>query len=396
MSASTSKRYEQRGVSATKEDVHRAIQQLDKGLFPKAFCKIVPDYLTGDEDYALVMHADGAGTKTSLAYVYWKETGDLSVWRGIAQDALVMNTDDLLCVGVTNDLLVSSAIARNKNRIPGEVVSQIIQGTNDCIAMLAEHNITLHSTGGETADMGDLVRTLVVDATVTARLKRSQIIDNARIQAGDVIVGLASFGKAIYEKEYNGGMGSNGLTAARHDLFATYLAQKYPESYDPAINPVLTYSGGLKLTDPVPGVPLDAGRLALSPTRTYAPVIKKILETYTPQQIHGMIHCTGGGQTKILHFIEKQHVIKDQLFTPPPLFQLIQEQSQTDWKEMYQVFNCGHRMELYVEEAIAANIIAISQSFGVDARIIGKIETSPDARLTIQSAFGTFEYRQQE
>ncbi len=385
-------RYHQRGASATKEEVHQAIKNSDKGLYPKAFCKIVPDYFTNYDAYALVMHADGAGTKASLAYLYWKETGDSSVWKGIARDALVMNIDDLLCVGVTNNIAVSSTIARNKNRIPGEVIAHIINGTNEVIEEFAAWGINLYATGGETADVGDLVRTLIVDATVTARIKRSDVIDNARIQAGDVIVGLASSGKAVYEKEYNSGIGSNGLTSARHDLFANYLAHRYPESYDTSIPPALTYSGSLKLTDAVREMPLDAGKLALSPTRTYAPVLKKIIEHYSPQQLHGIVHCTGGGQTKILHFIESLHVIKDTLFTPPPIFQLIQEQSGTHWKELYQVFNCGHRMELYVEENIAGEIIAISQSFGIPAQRVGRVTASPQKKLTLKTEFGTFEY----
>ncbi|GGD56488.1 phosphoribosylformylglycinamidine cyclo-ligase [Muriicola marianensis] len=387
-----SKRYQQRGVSASKEDVHKAIRNLDKGLFPKAFCKIVPDTLTGDDDYCLVMHADGAGTKSSLAYMYWKETGDLSVWKGIAQDALVMNLDDLLCVGVTENILLSSTIGRNKNLIPGEVIEAIITGTEEFIEAMASHGVQIRSTGGETADVGDLVRTIIVDSTVTARIHRDRVIDNARIRPGDVIVGLASFGKSTYEKEYNGGMGSNGLTSARHDVFAKDLAGRYPESYDPSVPDELVYSGSMQLTDPVEGVPLDAGKLVLSPTRTYAPVIRKILEKYTPSDIHGMIHCSGGAQTKILHFLEKNHVIKDNLFPLPPLFRLIQEQSGTDWKEMYQVFNCGHRMELYVEEKIAADLIAISESFGVEARVIGRVEEYSEKKLTIKGPHGTYIY----
>jgi len=392
MSSDNSQRYNLRGVSASKEDVHQAIKNIDKGLFPKAFCKIVPDYLTQDEAYCLIMHADGAGTKSSLAYLYWKETGDISVWKGIAQDALIMNIDDLLCVGATDNILLSSTIGRNKNLIPGEVISAIINGTEDLIAELKTFGVTIHSTGGETADVGDLVRTIIVDSTVTARMKRSDVIDNARIQAGDVIVGLASFGQATYEKGYNGGMGSNGLTSARHDVFANYLAQQYPESYDASVPADLVYSGNVALTDPVAGAPIDAGQLVLSPTRTYAPIIKSILNKYTPNDIHGMVHCSGGAQTKVLHFVEAVHVIKDNLFPIPPLFQLIQEQSQTDWKEMYQVFNCGHRMELYVPEALAQDIIAISQSFGVAAQIVGRVESSDTKKLTIASEFGTFEY----
>jgi len=388
----TSKRYAQRGVSASKEDVHAAIKNIDKGLFPKAFCKIVPDHLTGDDLYCLIMHADGAGTKSSLAYMYWKETGDLSVWKGIAQDALVMNIDDLLCVGATDNILLSSTIGRNKNLIPGEVISAIISGTEELIAELSAHGVTIHSTGGETADVGDLVRTIIVDSTVTARMKRSGVIDNANIRPGDVIVGLASFGQASYEKSYNGGMGSNGLTSARHDVFSKYLADKYPESFDAAVPSELVYSGNVKLTDEVEGSPIDAGKLVLSPTRTYAPVIKKILSKYTSADIHGMVHCSGGAQTKVLHFVDDVHVIKDNLFPVPPLFKLIQEQSGTDWKEMYQVFNCGHRMELYVPEAIAADIIAISESFGIAAQIVGRVEESSAKKLTIKSEYGVFEY----
>lgn len=392
MSSSHSERYSQRGVSASKEDVHNAIKNIDKGLFPKAFCKIVPDYLTQDEAYCLVMHADGAGTKSSLAYMYWKETGDLSVWKGIAQDALIMNIDDLICVGATDNIMLSSTIGRNKNLIPGEVISAIINGTEELIADLRSHGITIHSTGGETADVGDLVRTIIVDSTVTARMKRSEVIDNANIKAGDVIVGLASFGQATYEKEYNGGMGSNGLTSARHDVFSKYLAKKYPESYDAAVPDELVYSGRIKLTDAVEDAPLDAGKLVLSPTRTYAPIIKRILEKYGASDIHGMVHCSGGAQTKILHFINDLHVIKDNLFPIPPLFQLIQEQSGTDWKEMYQVFNCGHRLELYVDPTIADELIAIAESFDIEGRIIGRVEESPSKKLTIQSAFGTYRY----
>ena len=392
MSSEISKRYALRGVSAGKEDVHNAIKNINKGLFPKAFCKIVPDYLTQDDDYCLIMHADGAGTKSSLAYMYWKETGDLSVWKGIAQDALIMNIDDLLCVGATDNIMLSSTIGRNKNLISGEVISAIINGTEELIEELKAFDVTIHSTGGETADVGDLVRTLIVDSTVTARMKRENVIDNARIQAGDVIVGLASFGQAIYEKSYNGGMGSNGLTSARHDVFAHYLADKYPESYDAQVPEDLVYSGNVKLTDSVKNSPVNAGKLVLSPTRTYAPIIKKILSLYTPNQIHGMVHCSGGGQTKILHFIEDLHIVKDNLFPIPPLFQLIQEQSKTDWKEMYQVFNCGHRMELYLPEAIAQEIIEISKSFGVDAQIVGRVEASAVKKLTIQSEYGIFEY----
>ncbi len=392
MSSDTSKRYAQRGVSASKEDVHNAIKNIDKGLFPKAFCKIVPDHLTGSAEHCLVMHADGAGTKSSLAYMYWKETGDLSVWKGIAQDALIMNIDDLICVGAADHIMLSSTIGRNKNLIPGEVISAIINGTEELISDLANHGIEIHSTGGETADVGDLVRTIIVDSTVTARMKREDVIDNANIKEGDIIIGLASFGQATYEKEYNGGMGSNGLTSARHDVFSNELAQKYPESYDAAVPSELVYSGGKKLTDAIDGTPLDAGKLVLSPTRTYAPIVKRILSNYSSKEIHGMVHCSGGAQTKILHFIDHLHVIKDKLFDVPPLFKLIQEQSNTGWKEMYQVFNCGHRLELYVDAAIAQEIIDISQSFNVEAQIIGRVEASPVKKLTISSEFGQFIY----
>lgn len=387
-----SKRYAMRGVSASKEDVHNAIKDIDKGLFPKAFCKIIPDYLTGDDAHCIIMHADGAGTKSSLAYLYWKETGDVSVWKGIAQDALIMNIDDLLCVGATDNILLSSTIGRNKNLIPGEVISAIIAGTEELIAELKTFGVTIHSTGGETADVGDLVRTIIVDSTVTARMKRADVIDNANIRPGNVIVGLASFGQATYEKSYNGGMGSNGLTSARHDVFAKYLAEKYPESFDAAVPAALVYSGRTSLTDAVENSPLDAGKLVLSPTRTYAPVVKKILEKYTPDDICGMVHCSGGAQTKVLHFVDGVHVIKDNLFAVPPLFRLIQQQSQTDWKEMYQVFNCGHRMELYLDAEIAGDIIAISESFGIDAQIIGRVEAAQGKKLTIKSEYGVFEY----
>ncbi|PTX59483.1 phosphoribosylformylglycinamidine cyclo-ligase [Kordia periserrulae] len=393
MSQEVSKRYAMRGVSASKEDVHNAIKNIDKGLFPKAFCKIVPDYLTNDDDYCLIMHADGAGTKSSLAYMYWKETGDISVWKGIAQDALIMNIDDLLCVGATDNIMLSSTIGRNKNNIPGEVISAIINGSEELIQELKEFGVTIHSTGGETADVGDLVRTIIVDSTVTARMKRKDVIDNANIKAGDVIVGLASFGQATYEKEYNGGMGSNGLTSARHDVFHNYLAAKYPESFDNAVPSDLVYSGNTKLTDAVENAPIDAGKLVLSPTRTYAPIIKSILSKYTSNDIHGMVHCSGGAQTKILHFVEDLHIIKDTMFDIPPLFKLIQEQSNTDWKEMYQVFNCGHRMELYVAPEIAEDIIAISKSYNVDAQIVGRVEASEQKKLTISSSYGTFEYQ---
>jgi len=392
MSSDTSKRYNLRGVSASKEDVHNAIKNIDKGLFPQAFCKIVPDYLTNDEEYCLIMHADGAGTKSSLAYLYWKETGDLSVWKGISQDALIMNIDDLLCVGATDNILLSSTIGRNKNLIPAEVISAIINGTEELIEELKSFGVTIHSTGGETADVGDLVRTIIVDSTVTARIKRDKVVDNANIKAGDVIVGLASFGQATYEKSYNGGMGSNGLTSARHDVFDNYLAQKYPESFDASVPADLVYSGKVKLTDEVENSPIDAGKLVLSPTRTYAPIIKKILDNYSPKEIHGMVHCSGGAQTKVLHFVENVHVIKDNLFPVPPLFKLIQEQSKTDWKEMYQVFNCGHRMEIYVSPELAEDIIAISKSFNVDAQIVGRVEASEGKKLTINSEFGIFEY----
>ncbi|EAQ99971.1 AIR synthase related protein [Maribacter sp. HTCC2170] len=392
MSSSNSERYNQRGVSASKEDVHNAIKNIDKGLFPKAFCKIVPDYLTNDDEFCLVMHADGAGTKSSLAYMYWKETGDISVWKGIAQDALIMNIDDLICVGATDNIMLSSTIGRNKNLIPGEVISAIINGTEELIADLAKHGMVIHSTGGETADVGDLVRTIIVDSTVTARLKRKEVIDNANIKAGDVIVGLESFGQAIYEKEYNGGMGSNGLTSARHDVFSKYLAEKYPESYDAAVPEDLVYSGNVKLTEHVSDSPIDAGKLVLSPTRTYAPIVKKMLSKYTSTNIHGMVHCSGGAQTKILHFVENLHIIKDNLFPIPPLFKLIQEQSGTDWREMYQVFNCGHRLEIYTNETVAQDLIEISKSFDVDARIVGRVEDGPEKKLTINSEFGSFVY----
>ncbi|RUA08505.1 MAG: phosphoribosylformylglycinamidine cyclo-ligase [Flavobacteriia bacterium] len=389
--SSPDNRYNLRGVSAQKEDVHNAIKNIDKGLFPKAFCKIIPDHLTGDEDYCVIMHADGAGTKSSLAYMYWKETGDISVWKGIAQDALIMNIDDLLCVGATDNILLSSTIGRNKNLIPGEVISAIINGSEELLDQLKEFGITIYSTGGETADVGDLVRTIIVDSTVTARMKRKDVIDNANIQAGDVIVGLASFGQATYETEYNGGMGSNGLTSARHDVFSKYLAKKYPESFDASVPEELIYSGKVKLTDKIDGVDIDAGKLVLSPTRTYAPIIKKILESHR-NKIHGMVHCSGGAQTKILHFIDDLHIIKDNMFEIPPLFKLIQEQSHTSWREMYQVFNCGHRMELYVPKEIAEDIIAISKSFNVEAQIIGKVEASDKKKLSITSEYGEFIY----
>ncbi len=392
MSSEISKRYSQRGVSASKEDVHNAIKNVDKGLFPKAFCKIVPDYLTGDKDYCLIMHADGAGTKSSLAYLYWKETGDVTVWKGIAQDALIMNIDDLICVGAIENILLSSTIGRNKNLITGEVLSEIINGTEELLQDLKKFGVEIHSTGGETADVGDLVRTIIVDSTVTARMKRVDVINNANIKPGDVIVGLASFGQATYENEYNGGMGSNGLTSARHDVFHNYLAKKYPESFDAAVPKDLVFSGQVKLTDTVENSPLNAGKLVLSPTRTYAPIIKEILKNFTSKEIHGMVHCSGGAQTKILHFIANLHIVKDTMFSIPPLFKLIQEQSKTDWKEMYQVFNCGHRMELYVAPEIANDIIKISKSFNVEAQIIGRVEASETKKLTIKSEFGEFVY----
>ena len=385
-------RYRLRGVSAQKEDVHNAIKNIDKGLFPKAFCKIVPDHLTGSDDHCIVMHADGAGTKSSLAYAYWKETGSLSVWKGIAQDALIMNIDDLLCVGATENILLSSTIGRNKQRIPGEVLAAIINGTEALIEDLNEHGISIKSTGGETADVGDLVQTIIVDSTVVARMKKSDVIDNANIQAGDVIVGLASYGQATYETEYNGGMGSNGLTSARHDVFHAQLKDKYPETFDSSVPSELIYSGSKALTDSVEDAPLDAGKLVLSPTRTYAPIIKAIFEQVDRSLVHGMVHCSGGAQTKILHFVDRLHVIKDQLFPAPPLFELIQKESGTRWKEMYEVFNMGHRMELYVPQSIANQLIAISQSFGVDAQIIGRVEEADQKQLTIHSSYGTFSY----
>ena len=393
MSQEISNRYAQRGVSASKADVHKAIENIDKGLYPKAFCKIVPDYLTSDPEHCLVMHADGAGTKSSLAYMYWKETQDLSVWKGIAQDALIMNIDDLLCVGATDNILLSSTIGRNKNKIPAQVIKAIIEGTEQLIDELKSYGINIHSTGGETADVGDLVRTIIVDSTVTARMKRSDVIDNARIQEGDVIIGLSSFGKAKYEKEYNGGMGSNGLTSARHDVFYKKLADKYPESFDPEVPLDLVYTGNTKLTDSVDNSPINAGKLVLSPTRTYAPIIQKILNEIPRHHIHGMVHCSGGAQTKILHFVENLHIIKDNLFDTPPLFKLIQEQSGTDWKEMYQVFNMGHRMELYVPSEISEEIIKISEEFGVSAQIVGRVEKSLEGKkLSLTSQHGSFEY----
>lgn len=386
-----SDRYNQRGVSASKEDVHQAISNLDKGLFPKAFCKIVPDHLASDPDYCTVMHADGAGTKSSLAYIYWKETGDLSVWKGIAQDAIVMNIDDLLCVGATGNILLSSTIGRNKNNIPGEVIAAIINGTEEILEMLRHYGVNIISTGGETADLGDLVRTIVVDSTVVSRMKREDVIDNGRIQAGDVIIGLASFGKATYEDEYNGGTGSNGLTSARHDVFTHAYAARYPETFDGDVPKELVYSGTYNVTDSLPGLDVNVGKLVLSPTRTYAPVIVKVLENFR-SRIHGMVHCSGGAQTKVLHFIENLHVIKDNLFHAPPLFAMIQEQSGTDWKEMYKVFNMGHRMEIYAPEDIAAEIISISTSFDIDAKIIGRVESFPSKKVTLKTEFGEFIY----
>ena len=387
-----SNRYAQRGVSAQKEDVHQAIKNVDKGLYPKAFCKIIPDVLTGSEDHAIVMHADGAGTKSSLAYMYWKETGDLSVWKGIAQDALIMNTDDLLCVGATQNILLSSTIGRNKNHIPGEVIAAIIEGTEELLETLNNWGVSIYSTGGETADVGDLVRSIIVDSTVTARLNKKHIIDNANIQAGDVIVGLSSSGQANYETEYNGGMGSNGLTSARHDVFSKELAAKYPESFDPTVPEDLVYSGSKQLTDALEGVPIDIGKLVLSPTRTYAPIVHQIFQNIDRRQIHGMIHCSGGAQTKILHFIDRLHVIKDALFPVPPLFDLIQKESQTSGREMYQVFNMGHRMEFYVPPSQADEIISISNSFNVDAKIVGRVEASSVKKLNLKTPYGSYEY----
>lgn len=387
----TDRRYNLRGVSASKEDVHNAIKNVDKGLFPQAFCKIIPDILGGDPEWCNIMHADGAGTKSSLAYAYWRETGDLSVWRGIAQDALVMNTDDLLCVGATDNILVSSTIGRNKNLIPGEVISAIINGTEELLETLRSMGVGIYSTGGETADVGDLVRTIIVDSTVTCRMRRADVINNANIKAGDVIVGLASFGQATYETTYNGGMGSNGLTSARHDVFAKYLATKYPETFDAAVPEDLVYSGSCSLTDKVEGTPLTAGQLVLSPTRTYAPVVKRLLSEMRPA-IDGMVHCTGGAQTKVLHFVEGKHVIKDNMFPVPPLFELIRRESGTPWEEMYKVFNMGHRLEVYVEPRYADEVIAISESFGISARVIGRVEEAPSNRLTIATSEGVFEY----
>jgi phosphoribosylformylglycinamidine cyclo-ligase len=386
-----SDRYNQRGVSASKEDVHEAIKKLDKGLFPKAFCKIVPDHLAQDPAYCTIMHADGAGTKSSLAYIYWKETGDLSVWKGIAQDAIVMNTDDLLCVGAVDNILLSSTIGRNKNKVPGEVISAIINGTEEVLEMLRKHGLNIISTGGETADMGDLVRTIVVDSTVVCRMKRDDVIDNSRIRAGDVIVGLSSYGKASYEDEYNGGMGSNGLTSARHDVFAHEYATRYPESFDGSVPDSLVYSGKYRVTDSVPGLDVNVGKLVLSPTRTYAPVIIPVLKTLR-KEIHGMVHCSGGAQTKVLHFVENLHVIKDNLFEIPPLFKIIQEQSGTDWKEMYKVFNMGHRMELYASPQHADEIISIATSFNIDAKVIGRVEQATSAKVTLKTPHGEMVY----
>ncbi len=382
-------RYAQRGVSASKEDVHQAIAALDKGLFPKAFCKIVPDTLTGDPEYCTIMHADGAGTKTSLAYLYWKETGDISVWKGIAQDSIVMNTDDLLCVGCTGPILLSSSIDRNKNRIPGEVIAQIINGTEEVLAMLRENGVEIYSTGGETADVGDLVRTITVNSTVVARMKRSDVISNDNIQAGDVVVGLASFGQSNYEDQYNGGMGSNGLTSARHDVLGKYLAALYPESFDPEVPSDLIYSGSKKLNEPVEGTPLNVGQLILSPTRTYAPFVKALLAEIRP---NGMVHCSGGAQTKVLHFVDNVHIIKDNLFPIPPLFKMIQQESGTAWSEMYKVFNMGHRLEVYLPEAQAQRVIEIAQSFGIEAQVIGRVEAFEGKRVTVKSEFGEFVY----
>ena len=390
----SSQRYDQRGVSASKDDVHNAIKNIDKGLYPQAFCKIVPDILTGDEQFCNIMHADGAGTKSSLAYTYWRETGDISVWRGIAQDAIIMNLDDLLCVGAIDNILLSSTIGRNKNLIPGEVIAAIINGTEEILTELREAGIGIYSTGGETADVGDLVRTIIVDSTVTCRMKRSEVISNHNIKAGDVIVGMASYGQANYEKEYNGGMGSNGLTSARHDVFNKSIANKYPEAYDPAVPQELIFSGSKQLTDLIPignGQTVTAGKLVLSPTRTYAPVIKQILDNYR-SQIHGMVHCSGGAQTKVLHFVDGLHIVKDNLFPIPPLFKLIQEESKTSWQEMYKVFNMGHRMELYVSADIADELIAISKSFGIDAQIIGLVEAADKKQVTVTSEFGEFVY----
>lgn len=386
-----SDRYNQRGVSASKEDVHKAISKIDKGLYPKAFCKIVPDFLGHDEKFCTVMHADGAGTKSSLAYIYWKETGDLSVWKGIAQDAIIMNIDDLLCVGATDNILLSSTIGRNKNLIPGEVISTIINGTEEVLQMLRDHGLNIISTGGETADLGDLVRTIVVDSTVVSRIKRTDVIDNANIKAGDVVVGLASYGQASYETEYNGGMGSNGLTSARHDVFFNQYASKYPETFDPNVASDLVYSGKYNVTDTLPAVPVDIGKLVLSPTRTYAPVVTAVFQQLR-SQIHGMVHCSGGAQTKVLHFVDDLHIIKDNLFDVPPLFNLIREQSGTDWKEMYKVFNMGHRMEFYVDQSHASQIIDIAKSFNIDAKIVGRVEKFAGKQVTLNTVNGNFIY----
>jgi phosphoribosylformylglycinamidine cyclo-ligase len=386
-----SDRYTQRGVSASKEDVHQAISKLDKGLYPKAFCKIVEDYLGNDPNYCTVMHADGAGTKSSLAYIYWKETGDLSVWKGIAQDAIIMNIDDLLCVGATDNILLSSTIGRNKNLIPGEVISAIISGTEEVLSMLRQHGLNIISTGGETADVGDLVRTIIVDSTVTARMKRSDVIDNATIQAGDVIVGIASYGKASYEDSYNGGMGSNGLTSARHDVFTNTYAKKYPESFDNHVPADLVYSGKYQVTDSLPGVDVNVGKLVLSPTRTYAPVLIEVFKNLR-KHIHGLVHCSGGAQTKVLHFIDNLHVIKDNLFETPPLFKMIQEASGTDWREMYKVFNMGHRMEVYLQKEHAQQVIDIARHFNIDAQVIGRVEASSKKQVTLKSPYGEFVY----
>jgi phosphoribosylformylglycinamidine cyclo-ligase len=385
------KRYHLRGVSSQKEDVHSAIKNIDKGLFLKAFCKIVPDFLTGSEDHCLVMHADGAGTKSALAYAYWRETGDLSVWKGVAQDALIMNIDDLLCVGATQDILLSSTIGRNKNKIPAEVLAAIINGTEELLSDLEQYGVSIHSTGGETADVGDLVKTIIVDSTVTARMKKEDVIDNARIKAGDVIVGMASFGQASYEKQYNGGMGSNGLTSARHDVFGSSVRKKFPETFDNELPSELVYSGSKELTDPT-DTPLNVGQLVLSPTRTYAPVINKVFDEVGRKQIHGMVHCSGGAQTKILHFVDSLHIVKDNLFDCPPLFKLIQKESGTSWKEMYEVFNMGHRMEIYLPESIAQDVITISKSFNIDAKIIGHVEGPCEKKLSIKSTYGNLEY----
>ncbi len=392
MNKSSENRYIKRGVSSDKTDVHNAIKNIDKGLFPKAFCKIVPDIITNDPAYCLVMHADGAGTKSSLAYLYWKETGDLSVWKGIAQDALVMNIDDLLCVGVTNNILLSSTIGRNKNLISGEVIKSIIEGTEEIIKEMSNYGINIKSTGGETADVGDLVRTIIVDSTVVARIKKTDVIDNSNIKPGDVIVGLSSYGKSNYENFYNGGMGSNGLTSARHDVFHKYLMNKYPESFDPNVPQELIYSGSMKITQPIENIDIDAGKLVLSPTRTYAPIIKRVLEKINNDKIHGIVHCSGGAQTKILHFIENLHIIKDDLFPVPPLFNLIQKESNTPTRDMFKVFNMGHRMELYLEKDIANDVIKISKSFGVDAKIIGRVENSDEKKLSIITETGSYFY----